>query len=62
MMQGKASIRFQNPPHILGAGSVAGEKEVQGPLGPLFDEVETDSMCGQDNWEAAESHLQTWAS
>ncbi|MCJ7835419.1 stage V sporulation protein AD [Cuneatibacter sp. NSJ-177] len=61
MMQGKASIRFQNPPHILGTGSVAGEKEGQGPLGELFDEIETDPMCGQENWEAAESHLQSKA-
>jgi len=58
MMQGKASIKFENPPHILGAASVVGEKEGQGPLGQQFDVVSQDPMFGQDNWEAAESSIQ----
>ena len=61
MMQGRASVRFDHPPHILGTGSIGGEKEGQGPLGELLDQVETDPMCGQDSWEAAESCLQARA-
>ena len=58
MQQGKQSICFLQPPRILGAASIVGEKEGQGPLGIYFDQVETDPMFGTDNWEAAESALQ----
>ena len=58
MQQGKQSIRFDNSPRILGAASVVGEKEGQGPLRRYFDAIEKDPMCGADNWEAAESALQ----
>lgn len=58
MQQGKQSIRFEQAPRILGAASVVGEKEGQGPLRQFFDEIEKDPMCGTDNWEAAESALQ----
>lgn len=58
MQQGKQSIYFESAPRILGAASVVGEKEGQGPLGREYDEVEKDPMFGTDNWEAAESALQ----
>ncbi len=58
MQTGTASIRFERPPRILQAASVVGPKEAEGPLGPLFDEVDPDGSCGQDNWEQAESELQ----
>lgn len=57
-MKGKASIEFEHPPVIISAGSVVGKKEVEGPLGSLFDEVELDDMFGMDNWEQAESTMQ----
>ena len=61
MKIGNASIKFQNPPHILGASSVVGAKEGEGPLGKGFDVVSQDPMFGQQTWEAAESHMQSQA-
>ena len=58
MKVGKASIKFENPPRIVGTASVVGEKEGGGPLGQLFDIVEKDPMMGKDNWEQAESAMQ----
>ncbi|MCD8053964.1 MAG: stage V sporulation protein AD [Lachnospiraceae bacterium] len=58
MIRGKASIEFENPPHILGSGSIVGQKEGEGPLGVCFDEVSEDPLFGQDSWEAAESAMQ----
>ena len=57
-MKGKASIEFEHPPVIISAGAVVGKKEGDGPLGPLFDQVEQDDMFGKDNWEQAESAMQ----
>lgn len=58
MQQGKQSMYFPQAPRILGAASVVGEKEGQGPLKDYFDAIEKDPMCGTDNWESAESELQ----
>ena len=58
MQTGTASIRFERPPRILQAASVVGPKEAEGPFGTLFDEIDSDGKCGQDNWEQAESELQ----
>lgn len=56
--QGRQSIAFDNPPHILSGASVVGSKEGEGPLGHLFDEVSEDPMFGQSSWEQAESEMQ----
>ena len=61
MQIGAASIKFDKPPCIISAASVAGSKEGEGPLGKLFDVVEQDPMFGADNWEAAESKMQKQA-
>ena len=58
MQQGKASVRFENPPGILSAAAVAGKKEGEGPLAPLFDEVIQDPFVGKNTWEEAESEFQ----
>ncbi len=58
MQKGKASIMFEEPPCIYSAAAIAGQKEGEGPLGACFDQVETDPMFGQTDWEAAESELQ----
>ena len=50
MQTGTASIRFERPPRILQAASVVGPKEAEGPFGALFDEIDSDGKCGQDNW------------
>ncbi len=57
-MVGKQSLSFDYPPHIIGAASVVGLKENEGPLGGNFDEVVADPMCGGENWEDAESRFQ----
>lgn len=64
---GKQSIAFNNPPFILSAGCVVGQKEAEGPLGNgkygnTFDLTITDPMCGKNSWEEAESELQYQAS
>ncbi len=59
--QGKASLKFENPPGIISTGCVVGKKEGEGPLGKLFDEIEMDPMAGKNTWEEAESELQSRA-
>ncbi|MCC8138774.1 MAG: stage V sporulation protein AD [Lachnospiraceae bacterium] len=56
--QGRASIIFDRPPRIIGAASIVGEKEGEGPLGHLFDCIEKEPKFGKDTWEEAESELQ----
>lgn len=54
---GKQTIAFTNPPVILGAASIAGPKEGQGPLGKEFDVVLNDSLNGEPSWEKAERKM-----
>lgn len=56
--KGRASIAYDNPPRIIGAASIVGSKEGDGPLGHLFDRVEEDPKFGKNTWEEAESELQ----
>lgn len=58
---GKQSVEFECPPLIVGAASVVGEKEAQGPYGKYFDHVIKDPMAGQDTWEEAEERFQQMA-
>lgn len=58
MRKGRASIEFEHAPHIICGASVVGPKEGAGPLGCLFDFVDTDGKMGQKSWEEAESQLQ----
>lgn len=51
-------MKFDKPPCIVGAASVVGKKEGDGPLGNCFDQVEEDDMFGMENWELAESECQ----
>lgn len=57
-IKGRASLIYENPPRILAAASIVGKKEGDGPLGHLFDRIETDPKFGKDTWEEAESELQ----
>ena len=41
--KGKQSIKFGNPPYILGAAAVAGPKEIDGPMARYFDRVSEDA-------------------
>lgn len=58
MKKGTASIAFKQQPCILGAASVVGSKEGEGPLRKLFDQIEQDDTFGKNTWEEAESELQ----
>lgn len=60
-MKGKQSTAFEKEVYILGAASVVGQKEGEGPLGAYFDRVEKDPMFGQKSWEEAESQMQVEA-
>lgn len=55
---GKQSVKFKNPPYIIGAASVVGEKEGNGPYGKYFDQILTDPKAGMKTWEEAEEHFQ----
>lgn len=57
-MRGRQSLIFENPPYIEQYASIVGQKEGDGPLGKLFDEIESDPMFGMTSWEEAESQLQ----
>ena len=61
MIKGKQSIAFKNPPYILSAASIVGQKEGEGPLGKYFDKIEADPQLGKNTWEEAESELQKQA-
>ena len=58
MTKGKQSIGFAESPFILSSASVAGKKEGEGPLGKLFDVVQTDDLFGEETWEEAEGTMQ----
>ena len=58
---GKRSVLFAKPPVIIGAGSVAGEKEGNGAFGKYFDMGEPDPLFGSRTWEEAESKMQQLA-
>lgn len=52
------TVAFSGGISVLSWGSIGGKLEGQGPLGSYFDEIETDSFCGQASWEKAESIFQ----
>lgn len=58
---GRGTIKFTNIPKIEAYATVVGKKEGAGPLGDCFDKVEPDEYVGEDNWEKAESRLQSEA-
>ena len=55
---GNYTVRFQNPPSVVGYASVVGKKEGEGPLAELFDYVNTDTTFGEKTWEKSESRMQ----
>lgn len=58
MVHGLQSIAFEQSPYIVSSASVVGKKEGEGPLGKMFDMVETENLFGEKTWEAAESAMQ----
>ena len=57
-IRGKQSIAFSVSPFLISAGSIAGKKESEGPLGRLFDMTGNDDLFGAKTWEEAESNMQ----
>lgn len=58
MEKGLQSIAFEESPFLVTSASVVGKKEGEGPLGNMFDLIETEDLFGEDNWESAESAMQ----
>ena len=48
-MVGKQSVSFSDPPCILGAASICGPKEAEGPLADYFDIRSEDPTFGKDS-------------
>ena len=46
---------------IVACGNAVGKKELEGPLGPLFDLCDEDDRFGKETWEKAESEMQRLA-
>lgn len=47
-MKGTQSIAFSESPYLVSAGSVAGKKEGEGPLGKYFDIASEDDLFGEN--------------
>lgn len=60
-IKGSCSICFENPPYIERSSCIAGEKEGQGPLGNMIEEISNDPLFGKNTWEEAESAMQLMA-
>lgn len=58
---GKYAFSFEKPIYIAGWGNIVGQKEGDGPLGALFDQIEPDLYCGKETLEQAEVYLQQTA-
>ena len=56
--QGRQSFVLECPPVITAWASIAGKKEVEGPLSHTFDIKCRDTYFGQKTWEQAEKHMQ----
>lgn len=59
-MVGKRSVLFSRPPIIIGAGSVAGEKEGNGAFGKCFDMVEEDPLFGGKRGRKRRAKCSSW--
>ncbi|MGI6485740.1 MAG: stage V sporulation protein AD [Tepidanaerobacteraceae bacterium] len=51
---GLQTVRFNNPPSIIGASSIVGPKEGKGPLANYYDLILNDNLYGEKSWEKAE--------
>ena len=52
------TVFFKQPPSVHAYASVVGKKESNGPLGELFDVIETDALAGEKSFEKAEAKFQ----
>lgn len=56
--QGRQSFALETPAVITAWASIAGKKEVEGPLSHTFDIKCRDTYFGQKSWELAEKQMQ----
>ena len=56
--RGHQSFVLDEPPVITAWASIAGKKEIEGPLSHTFDIKCRNSYFGQNTWEQAEKHMQ----
>lgn len=54
---GRQTWLFNQPPILLGSGTVAGKREGDGPLAEDFDVIHKDPYINQKSYEAAEQRL-----
>lgn len=54
---GLQTIKFQNPPSIIGTASIVGPKEGQGPLKDYYDLILNDNIYKEKSWEKAERKM-----
>lgn len=59
--RGRQSFVLESPPVITAWASVAGKKEIEGPLSHTFDVKCRDTYFGQSTWEQAEKQMQQLA-
>ena len=59
--RGRQSFILKNPPIITTWASIAGKKEIEGPLSHTFDVKCRDTYFGQKTWELAEKRMQQLA-
>ncbi|WP_425446069.1 stage V sporulation protein AD [Dethiothermospora halolimnae] len=55
---GEQTVKFDNPPSIIGTATIVGPKEGEGPLKDYFDLVLQDDLWGEESWEKCETKLQ----
>lgn len=53
----KQTFTFKNKPYIIGAYSIVGKKEGEGPLAVWFDNVLRDDAYDESTWEKSESKM-----
>ncbi|NLU09835.1 MAG: stage V sporulation protein AD [Tepidanaerobacter acetatoxydans] len=54
---GSQTIRFENPPSIIGTASIVGPKEGQGQFKDYYDLILSDNIYAESSWEKAEKKI-----
>ena len=55
---GTGTYKLANPVYLNAFGTIVGEQEKKGPLGPYFDLYNKDEYFGQESFERAEIFMQ----
>ena len=55
---GRQTLRFETMPRVVSYACAGSKKEMEGPLGKMFDIADPDPYFGQKTWEKAESTIQ----